>query len=568
MSNALCVAWRTPCSGLVPSSLLPSKPTLFRSILCDLRISPSCHSYSSVRRYLYTFDRASLRIPPPAILRSNQTVPATINRSFTTSVSLLSQSTPPVEHGAPPRPQAFTTAEIKGIFGPRVKISTEMGNRVLAVLHGRRVSGTLDLDLPKDIIRAVSASSRDVALEWLREAFPLDEDAAILRRIEREELEEQQKLIRRAEELGLYKPQSGTFGAELGEQNDPYGKSVLKEIREENEARLLAEQERKRQEWLEGEQEDRERLKRHIEKNTSLQKFEDASALEVRERADPTERPVLAWVQKHHLQATEWDMDVSKMTTARRILPSLAVTLLVLGLSYFYAVNYEPPAKGDRMWPDIPPAAATVLAIIGGNLAIYLLWCLPPAWRLLNRYFINVAARPQPISIVGSVFSHQQVQHLGVNMLMLWFIGTRLHDDIGRGQFLGLYMAAGAFGSMASLTVHVLLGNLMTTSLGASGAISGIVAAWCLLHSEEKFTIFFLPHEWHEVISVKGWILLAGLIAFETFNLVSRYRVARLDHWAHLGGYLVGGVWATAWKREHDRKRRENRPWLQRVLSE
>ena len=60
-------------------------------------------------------------------------------------------------------------------------------------------------------------------------------------------------------DVGLYKPQSGSYGAELGESNDLYGKSVLKETRKRNEARLLAEQEKKRQEWLDGEQKEREK---------------------------------------------------------------------------------------------------------------------------------------------------------------------------------------------------------------------------------------------------------------------------------------------------------------------
>jgi rhomboid-like protein len=169
-------------------------------------------------------------------------------------------------------------------------------------------------------------------LQWLRKNHPLDEDAAILARIEREELEEEEKLIRRAENLGLYKPQSGSYGAELGDSNDPYGKSVLKEAVKHNETRLLAEQEKRRKEWLEGEQKEREKLEYMRQKNTALQKFEDTAALEggivmlhiyerkkltshvVRERADPSQRPLLAWIQKHHLRATDWDLDVSKLT--------------------------------------------------------------------------------------------------------------------------------------------------------------------------------------------------------------------------------------------------------------
>jgi rhomboid-like protein len=77
------------------------------------------------------------------------------------------------------------------------------------------------------------------------------------------------------------------------------------------------------------------------------------------------------------------------------------------------------------MWPDMPPAAATAFAIMGANLTIFLLWKFPPAWRMLNRYFISVPFKPHALSIVGNVFSHQQFKHMSLNMLMLWFIGTK-----------------------------------------------------------------------------------------------------------------------------------------------
>ena len=142
------------------------------------------------------------------------------------------------------------------------------------------MQGTLDLDLPIDITRSVSQPQLDAALEWLRQNFPLDEDAAILARIEREEYEAEQKLVRRAEELGLYKPQSGSYDAELGENKSVYGKSVLKEVREKNEKRLLAEKERKRQQWLEGEQLELEQLQRQVQGNTALQKYQEAGLTE------------------------------------------------------------------------------------------------------------------------------------------------------------------------------------------------------------------------------------------------------------------------------------------------
>jgi len=77
------------------------------------------------------------------------------------------------------------------------------------------------------------------------------------------------------------------------------------------------------------------------------------------------------------------------------------------------------------MFPDTPPAAATAMAIIGLNLGVYLLWKVPPAWRMLNRHFIIVNAWPRATSMIGSVFSHQTLKHLALNMGLLWFIGTR-----------------------------------------------------------------------------------------------------------------------------------------------
>lgn len=546
----------------------PSIAIPLRSACRDPRTSlPSRYSNYTSRQFFGSLAPFTLSTGRPLRVGSNPSPPvAILARPFSSTRSSLSDSTPPVEHGVQLRPEPFSADEIKSIFG-KAKVSPVVGNRVLAVLQSRREAGTLDLDLPEDITHSVRKPSLDAALRFLRANYPLDEDAAILARIEREEVEEEQKLIRRAEELGLYKPQSGTYDAERGEKDDPSGKSALLEFRKRNEARILEQEEKKRQAWLEGEQQDLEILKQQAEKNKALQTFENTTALEARPRADPQQRPLLAWIQKHHLRGMDNSVDVSQMTNARRIIPSLAITLLTIGLAYVFAQNYEPPLKQDRMFPDTPPAAATAMAIIGLNLGVYLLWKVPPAWRMLNRHFIIVNAWPRATSMIGSVFSHQTLKHLALNMGLLWFIGTRLHDDIGRGNFLALYMAAGALGSFTSLAAHtLLLKDLAATSLGASGAMSSLVAAWCMLHSNDKLTIFFLPREWQETFSAPGWLVLAGFVAFETMSMVAPFRAARFDHYAHLGGYLTGTAWALAWKAEQ-KKRREEKSWWEKLVS-
>jgi rhomboid-like protein len=152
-----------------------------------------------------------------------------------------------------------------------------MGNRILSVLHGRRLEGTLDVNLPSDIKRTVRPRIIENGLQWLRANHPIDEDAAILARIEREEKEEEERLLRYVKEAG---PQSGHWNAQLGEGGDIYGRSTFQETRKVNEARLLAEQEKKRKEWLEGEMKDREKIQKQLKRNTELQKYNPSAVVE------------------------------------------------------------------------------------------------------------------------------------------------------------------------------------------------------------------------------------------------------------------------------------------------
>lgn len=98
---------------------------------------------------------------------------------------------------------------------------------------------------------------------------------------------------------------------------------------------------------------------------------------------------------------------------------------MTMAICYLFAQNYKSPKRDERMWPNTPPAAATVMALIGINLGIFLLWKFPPAWRTLNRYFIVTSLYPYGASMIGSAFSHQKTVHALVNMAALWLMGTK-----------------------------------------------------------------------------------------------------------------------------------------------
>ncbi|EZF21976.1 hypothetical protein H112_05138 [Trichophyton rubrum D6] len=474
MNNAATIAWRTPCRWIHAYSRTSSARS---SLLDQLHlIYPSSIRPRSALRCLSS--------KTPTSRKASQRAPGSQTREITAAF-------PERDLPAPQIAQIFGTATLPA----------KLGNQILRALQDQRVSGTLDLPLPDEITRVVPPHIIDAGLAWLRSKHPMDEDAAILARIEREEQEEEEQLIRRAEELGLYKPQSGKFGSSTTKEGDVYGSSVLDEVRKKNIKESKQMEEKQRQDWLDGEAKRIEQLQARAEKLKGIQKYESQELTEgeyntsflklyspvnihpARPRADPEQRPALAWIQQQHVKATS-TTDASKLTTAGRLLPSLAVVALTLGLCYVFSESYEAPLHNQRMWPDIQPAAATLTAIVGLNAGVFLLWKFPPAWRLLNKYFINVPYYPYAASVVGSVFSHQQLRHLGSNMFILWFVGKKLHDDIGRGDFVAVYLSAGAFATFSSFAIRVLSNTLTVSSLGASGAISGVVAMWCILHSK------------------------------------------------------------------------------------
>lgn len=355
-----------------------------------------------------------------------------------------------------------SAANIREIF--EGSLDQKRGNELLQILQHQRVSGTLDQEVsasPHAIIRA---------LVWLRAAVPVDEDAAIIRRLDREEALE-------FENISHYVPQQST------EDAGTHGRSVLKEWKEHNERKTAQKK---------AAQQQKDQAK--IDVKVKLTTPRPPTAISKREK-----NPRPEWVQRY------WDAAVSQhkapptMTKLQRLWPSTAVTVVVVALSILFALNYRPPSRNVRLWPDLRPAAATVGTLIGINFLVFALWrVLPPAWKLLNKHFLVVPGVPHASALIGSIFSHQSFFHLVGNMGVLWIVGIRrqftlvshdiglscltlniVHDEIGRGSFLAVFFSTGVVAGYCSLSRYVLQSIFYTCSLGASGALTGVIGTWC-----------------------------------------------------------------------------------------
>lgn len=109
----------------------------------------------------------------------------------------------------------------------------------------------------------------------------------------------------------------------------------------------------------------------------------------------------------------------------RRVVPAFLFTALTIGGCIWYAESYQEPHKWQRLFKDYSPATATIIGLVAANVVVYLLWKFPPAWRMLNRYFICAPAVPHAASVVGTAFSQQEFRHLAINMLILSLFCSR-----------------------------------------------------------------------------------------------------------------------------------------------
>ncbi|RDL42093.1 uncharacterized protein BP5553_02072 [Venustampulla echinocandica] len=417
--------------------------------------------------------------------------------------------------GLPFRSKPLSANEVKDIFGAGIDAHT--ANRLMMMMHGQRVAGTLEDPNGQTIFTPYEDRARQIALAWLRENVPVDEVGNAGLKAEQELREMEAEIVADSRRIGLYKPNSSENA------ESPYGKSVLDEVRAAKEKAW--EEKKKSQEATSQADEIRQntgplatvgpKARAELRKVKENQKFEEYMKKAKALKAPP------------------------EMTKFQRLWPSALVVLGTILASYVFTQVYTPPKQSVRLFPDIPPAAATVMGIILANTVIFAAWRLPVFYRFLNMNFITVPGYPYAFSILGNIFSHQALGHFAMNMAFIWVIGTRLHEEIGRANFLAVYFSTGVVGSFASLSHFVLRGSFVSSSLGASGAICGIVATYLWLNGSEKMQLFgvFPPTDWP---SFTGKALLATLIGLELIGLWRGNGVRVVDHFAHLGGYGAG----------------------------
>ena len=152
---------------------------------------------------------------------------------------------------------------------------------------------------------------------------------------------------------------------------------------------------------------------------------------------------------------------------------------------------------------------------------------------------------PEWATLATSIVLHGSWLHLLGNMLFLWVFGDNVEDAMGHGRFAIFVLICG---SAASLT-HAFMDPESTRPLiGASGAVSGVVAAYVILYPRVRMWALFLngiPLHVPALWAIGFWLVLQLVSAFFSGD-------ENVGWFAHLGGFLAGAVLVFVFRRRFD----------------
>jgi len=192
------------------------------------------------------------------------------------------------------------------------------------------------------------------------------------------------------------------------------------------------------------------------------------------------------------------------------------------------------------------------VALIVVNLAVFVLYQLPHLDRSIADYgFLPCRVdntcpglgSSWPVTALTSMFMHAGWEHVLGNMLFLWIFGNNVEDAMGRVRYLVFYVLAGlvATATQTAVTLHAAsTAAERIPSIGASGAIAGVLGAYFVLLPRARVLVWFLffLFEVPAVIFLGLWFLFQ--LWSGGFSVLHPEEGGGVAFFAHIGGFAFG----------------------------
>jgi membrane associated rhomboid family serine protease len=144
-----------------------------------------------------------------------------------------------------------------------------------------------------------------------------------------------------------------------------------------------------------------------------------------------------------------------------------------------------------------------------------------------------------------SMFLHGGWGHLLGNVMFFWVFGNNVEDSMGRLRFLLFYLICGLTAALAHILVQP---ASPLPTVGASGAISGVLGAYLVLYPRIRVNMLFIFIVFWKVIAIPAWVVLIFWFIWQVVSGLPELMAVRSEVsggvavWAHIGGFVAGVI--------------------------
>jgi membrane associated rhomboid family serine protease len=146
---------------------------------------------------------------------------------------------------------------------------------------------------------------------------------------------------------------------------------------------------------------------------------------------------------------------------------------------------------------------------------------------------------PVYLTLLTSMFMHGSIMHLGGNMWFLWIFGDNIENDLGRLRYVAFYLLTGLIASLTHVFTSLGGESALIPSLGASGAISGVMGGYLVLHPKRQVTVLIFRF----VTQVPGFVAVGLWFGFQIISSLQALGGGDgVAYGAHIGGFIAGAA--------------------------
>jgi membrane associated rhomboid family serine protease len=191
------------------------------------------------------------------------------------------------------------------------------------------------------------------------------------------------------------------------------------------------------------------------------------------------------------------------------------------------------------------PAVTVWLIVMNVAIFLYGLSLEPFSRTHFVATYAMVPDRLAITSLATSMFLHGGWMHLIGNMWFLWIYGDNIEDLLGRGKYVGFYLVCGIVAAFVHLVFNL---DSRIPTVGASGAIAGVMGAYMVKFPHARITTLLPIFIFFTTVDIPAWIILIYWFVIQIYSGVGALAVAGgvqqggVAWFAHIGGFLAGAL--------------------------